>query len=112
MFQYLFQKFFKKNKKNIRKSIKTFEKRYGKIKKSILNTDKEQDEEYKKDLRFSFLKRFFIYKNLGIYFTDNKKVILNTHLCIKYFNLNSYNFKNKEKVYQLGMNLSSIIESV
>lgn len=97
---------------NIRNSIKMFENRYGKIKNSILAINSNEDDSYKKQLRFGFLRKFNVHYDLGIYFSENQKVILNTNLCMKFFNLDNQrtnDINKNQKAFSIGENLGSIV---
>ncbi len=62
----------------IRLKLKLFENGYGKSKKMLLNIDYLQNEIFKKQLRFKFMRGLGIHYNLGIYTNENKNVVGNT----------------------------------
>lgn len=97
---------------DIRNSIKLYSQRYGKNKKRFLAVDEGQDEEYKSKLRF-FLKNMNVHYNLGIYFTENKKIIGNTQLLESMLRLHGLSEQEKQqKCFSLGNHLASVIGSV
>lgn len=98
---------------DIRNSIKIYGDRYGKSKKKFLVSDESQDEEFREQLRFDFTKNLDIHYNLGMYFTDDMKIIGNTQLIANTLNMNELSQKERgEKAYNLGYHLGSIIGGV
>lgn len=63
---------------DIRLKLKLFENGYGKSKKMLLNIDYLQNQIFKKQLRFKFMRGWEIHYNLGIYTDENKNVVGNT----------------------------------
>ena len=64
--------------KDIRNHIKSYSEAFGKSKRKIASIDQEQDESFKSQLRFNFLKSWNIHLNLGPYWTEDHHVIGNT----------------------------------
>lgn len=95
---------------DIRNSIKLYGERYGKSKKQFLESDEIQDEEFRNMLRFDWSKERNIHYNLGIYFTEDRKVIGNTQLIANTLSLNGvYGRERSEKSQMLGYYLRRII---
>ena len=59
---------------DLRNSIKIYSERYGKNIKRFIAVDEGQDEEYKSQLKFDFLKKMNVHYNLGMYFTEDKRL--------------------------------------
>lgn len=98
---------------DIRNSIKIYGARYGKSKKQFLESDERQDEEFRNMLCFDFTKNFNMHFNLGVYFTEDKKIVGNTQLIANTLNMHGLSEKERqEKSYTLGYHLASIIGSV
>lgn len=98
---------------DIRNSVKMYGERYGKSKKQFLASDERQDEEFKNLLRFDFTKNLNIHYNLGMYFTEEKKIIGNTQLIANTLSLNDLSGRERaQKAYNLGYHLASVIGSV
>lgn len=98
---------------DLRNSIKIYGERYGKNKKRFLAVDEEQDNEYKSQLKFDFLKDMDIHYNMGMFFTEDKKIIGNTHLIESMLKLHGLSKEEQEKkCVSLGLHLSSVIGSV
>lgn len=64
--------------KDIRMKLKIFEDGYSKSKRMLLNIDYLQDQIFKKELKFNFMKNWNIHYNLGIYTDKEKRVVGNT----------------------------------
>lgn len=64
--------------KDIRMKLKIFEDGYSKSKRMLLGIDYLQNEIFKNQLTFSFMKNWNIHYNLGIYTNENKIVVGNT----------------------------------
>lgn len=98
---------------DLRNSIKLYGQRYGRNKERFLSVDDEQNDQYKSMLRFDFLKKLNVHYNLGIYFTEEKKIIGNTQLLESMLRLHGLSEHEKqEKCFLLGKHLGSIIGSV
>ena len=98
---------------DLRNSIKIYSERYGKNIKRFIAVDEEQDEEYKSQLKFDFLKKMNAHYNLGMYFTKDKKIIGNTQLIESMLRLHGLSKqKQQQKCLLLGNHLASVIGSV
>ncbi len=98
---------------DLRNSIKIYGERYGKNKKRFMTVDEEQDDEYKIQLKFDFLKTMNANYNLGMYFTEDKKIIGNTHLIESMLKLHGLSEEEQaKKCVSLGKHLASVIGSV
>lgn len=98
---------------DIRNSIKFYADRYGKSKQRIIQNDKLQDEEYRVQLRFNFMKKLNLYYNLGIFFDNNLHVIGNTQQLADLLNLNKLkNAEKKEKAQKIAYNIGSVIGKI
>lgn len=74
--------------KDIRNQIKSYSKGFSKARKNIICINNDQNEFFRNQLRFDIFKTNNLYYNFGSYWTDNKKIIGNTHeieagLCVK-----------------------------
>lgn len=67
-----------KDFRDIRNYIKTYDKGFGKSKKGIVLIDNNQDNDFKSQLRFKFLKKLNIHLNFGSFWTDDKQIVGNT----------------------------------
>lgn len=97
---------------NLRNSIKNMEKRFGKLTSIYSTIDMEQDEYFRRQIRFGLGNVLDIHYSLGVYFNQNKRIIGNTQLAAAYYDSYSSNTNNEQKAYEIGYNLSSIIGSV
>lgn len=98
---------------DLRNSIKIYGERYGKNIKRFIAVDEEQDYEYKNQLKFEFLKNMNAHYNLGLYFTEDKKIIGNTHLIESMLKLHGLSKEEQaKKCFSLGKHLASVIGSV
>lgn len=98
---------------DLRNCLKIYGERYGKNKKRFITVDEEQNEEYKSQLRFEFLKKMNVHYNLGMYFTKDKKIIGNTQLIesmLKLYGLPKH--EKQQKCYSLGKYLASVVGSI
>ena len=99
--------------KDIRNHIKSYSEAFGKSKRKIASIDQEQDESFKSQLRFNFLKSWNIHLNLGTYWTEDHHVIGNTQQLAAF--LDAKNFSDPDlgkKQYELGYQIRSFISSV
>lgn len=98
---------------DLRNSIKIYGERYARNKKRFITVDEEQDDEYKSELKFDFLKNMNAHYNLGMYFTDDKKIIGNTQLIESTLRLHGLSKQEQQqKCFSLGSHLASVIGSV
>lgn len=101
------------NIKDIRNHIKSYSESFGKSKRKVASIDQEQDESFKSQLRFNFLKSWNIHLNLGTYWTEDHHVIGNTQQLAAF--LDAKNFSDPDlgkKQYELGYQIGSFISSV
>ncbi len=77
---------------DIRNGLKIYSNRYGKIKNTMLTIDSQQDQYYKDQLRFSFMKKWNINYNLGVYFDEAGHIVGNTQLSSLSLTENNSNF--------------------
>lgn len=80
--------------KDIRMKLKIFEDGYSKSKRMLLAIDYLQNEVFKNQLTFSFMRNWNIHYNLGIYTNKDKKIIGNTQY--NYYLLQDNHFLKKD----------------
>ena len=98
---------------DIRNSIKIYGERYGKNIKRFITVDEEQDDKFKNELKFDFLKDMNIHFNLGMFFAKDKKIIGNTQLIESMLRLHGLSEQEQQqKCFSLGYHLASVIGSV
>lgn len=99
--------------KDIRNYIKVYGESFGKSKKRILSADSDQDEQFKSQLRFKFLKDWNIHLNLGTYWTEDRHIIGNTQLLADFLGVdNIFSPEINKKQYDLGYQIGSFVASV
>lgn len=100
----------------VRVKLKLFgaEKRIGKSKKRILDLDRAQDITFKKKLKFHFVQNLNIHYNLGVYFTNEGKIIGNTQYFYYMFQDNKIDGReyNKEEIINFSRYLGIVINSI
>jgi len=100
----------------VRAKLKLFadEKRIGKSKKRMLELDESQDIIFKKKLRFNFTRNLNIHYNLGIYFTNEGKIIGNTQYFYYMFQGNNIDGRkyNNEEIREFSRSLGIVIGSI
>lgn len=101
--------------KDIRMKLKIFEDGYSKSKRMLLAIDYLQNEIFKNQLTFSFMKSWNIHYNLGIYTNKNKIVIGNTQY--NYYLLQDNRFLKKSlneiaTAYEISPNNFNLDEHV
>lgn len=102
-----------KDLKDIRNHIKIYADSFGKSQKRVTSVDDAQDEDFKEQLRFEFLKKINIHLNLGTYWTDNRQIIGNTQQLADFLSLESmFDPKLKEKFWQMGHYIGEFVNSV
>lgn len=102
-----------KDFKDIRNHIKAYAERFGKSQKRVLSVDNAQNEDFKEQLRFEFLKTMNIHLNLGSYWTDSRHIIGNTQQLADFLSVSSTSDPAlKKKSLQMGYQISSFVSSV
>ena len=75
--------------------------------------DDTQNEDFKEQLRFEFLKTVNVHLNLGSYWTDTGHIIGNTQQLAGFLSVSSmFDPALKDKSYQMGNQISSFVSSV
>ena len=69
---------------DLRNKLKIFGNKYNHSQKEFLKSDYQQDESFKNDLRFDFMKSWNIHYNLGIYFDKEGHILSNTQFMQHY----------------------------
>lgn len=97
-----------------RATLKLFNERYGKTSNYVSALDKAQDEQFKRRLRYSFLKNINANYNLGIYFNGDKIPIGNTQYNSSLFQGKTPSSQelNKEELIEFGKSISTVVASV
>lgn len=101
--------------KDIRMKLKIFEDGYSKSKRMLLAIDYLQNEIFKNQLTFSFMKNWNIHYNLGIYTNKDKKVIGNTQYNYYLLQDNRFLKKNVNEIataYEISPNNFKLDEHV
>lgn len=101
--------------KDIRMKLKIFEDGYSKSKRMLLAIDYLQNEIFKNQLTFSFMKNWNIHYNLGIYTNKDKKVIGNTQYNYYLLQDNRFLKKNVNEIataYKISPNNFKLDEHV
>lgn len=98
--------------KDIRNHIKIYAESYGKTKKRIMAVDDLQNEDFKSQLRFQFLKNWNIHLNLGTYWTEDHHIIGNTQQLADFLGIKSLNNNAGKRQYELGYQIGSFVASV
>lgn len=99
--------------KDIRNYIKAFGEGFGKSKRRVNSVDANQDEQFRLQLRFDFMKNWNIHFNLGTYWTEDKHVIGNTQMYADFLGIdNMFNTENGKKMREIGYQMGSFVSSV
>lgn len=99
-----------KDFKNIRNHIKAYAEGFGKSQKRVLSVDDTQNENFKEQLRFEFLKTMNIHLNLGSYWTDSRHIIGNTQQLADFLSVSSTSDPAlKKKSLQMGYQIGSFV---
>lgn len=102
-----------KDIKDIRNHIKSYAERFGKSRQRVLAVNDMQDESFKAQLKFEFLKELNIHYNLGSYWTENRYIIGNTQQLADYLSIEDiFASDTKDKFYQIGYQIGSFVSSV
>jgi len=97
---------------DLRNSLKIYQDRFRRIKIRFLETDETSDALFRNMLRFDFLKRLNVHYNIGIYVTNDGKVVGNTQWIDSYSHLNKEKSEVRErKAYDMGHIMGSAIQS-
>lgn len=99
--------------KDIRNFIKIYANSFGKVKKRIDSVDIQQDEQYKSQLRFDFMKNWNVHFNLGTYWTADKHIIGNTQMLADFLGVDDiFDRKIGKAQYELGRQIGTFVASV
>ena len=99
--------------KDIRNHIKGYADSFGKSKKKVSAIDHQEDEQFKSQLRFDFMKSWNIHYNLGTYWTDDRHIVGNTQQLAAFVGINDFSDTNRnQKAYDLSYYIGSIVSSV
>lgn len=99
--------------KDIRNFIKIYGESFGKSKKRIELVDIDQDEQYRAQLRFDFMKSWNIHLNLGTYWTEDNHVVGNTQMLADFLEIDDiFNQKTRELQYELGSQMGAFVASI
>lgn len=94
---------------DIRNGLKAFTGRFSKSKKISAKSDENQDDMFREMLRFSFLKRFNIHDNLGIYYNKENKIVGNTQYANFYIEMSE---RKNTNAYKIGKRLGKALMSI
>lgn len=99
--------------KDIRNFIKVYGESFGKSKKRIELVDIEQDEQYRAQLRFDFMKSWNVHLNLGTYWTEDYHVVGNTKMLADFLGIDDiFNPKTGKLQFELGLQIGSFVASI
>lgn len=99
--------------KDIRNHIKGYADAFGKSKKKVASIDQQEDENFKSQLRFGFMKSWNIHYNLGTYWTEDRHIVGNTQQLSAFLGTNDFSENGRKKRnYDLGHYLGSFVASV
>ena len=99
--------------KDIRNHIKAYAERFSKSQRRVLAVDDTQNEDFKEQLRFEFLKSRNIHLNLGSYWTDTGQIVGNTQQLADFLSVSSmFDPELKEKFVRIGRQIRSFVASV
>ena len=72
-----------------------------------------QDEQYRAQLRFDFMKSWNIHLNLGTYWTEDNHVVGNTQMLADFLEIDDiFNQKTGELQYELGSQMGAFVASI
>ena len=98
---------------SIRNYIKSSGDRFSKIKSRIEEVDFEQNEQFKNQLKYAFLKNWNVHWNMGTYWTDDRHIIGNTQMIADYLGINnSFDRTENDRQYDLALKISSFVSSI
>lgn len=98
---------------DIRNFIKIYGEGFGKSKKRMELIDEKQDENYKSQLRFDFMKNWNIHFNMGTYWTSDKHIVGNTQMLADFLQIDDmFDSKNGQQQYDLGVQIGSFVASI
>lgn len=99
--------------KDIRNHIKGYADAFGKSKKRVTSIDQREDDNFKSQLRFDFMKAWNIHYNLGTYWTDDRHIVGNTQQLAAFLGVNDFSDTHRKKEFlNLGHYLGSFVASV
>lgn len=111
--EYMGQTFVEEKIKDIRNFIKAYGEGFGKSKKRIDSIDANQNEQFKAQLRFDFMKEWDIHYNLGTYWTSERHIIGNTQMLADFLGVKDvFGPKTGKVQFKLGKQVGSIVASI
>ena len=95
---------------DIRNNLKRFSERYGKIVSNIEKSDEKQDGEFASKVKLKWITKKKLHANMGIYLSEDKKVIGNTQFIADINNLLYDDEENRrQKAYDLGEEMGATL---
>lgn len=94
--------------KDVRLAIKQFNDRFGKARKKVIKIEKQEDDNYKNQLRFEFLKKLGVHYDLSIIY-DGNAAVANTQYTMSLFEGQE---PNKDNVILFGEALGQMLEAI
>lgn len=99
--------------KDLRNGLKIYANRYNQGKRETFDADKRQNKIFEDRLRFSFMKKWNIHYNLGVYFDAYGHIIGDTQLFDYFLNITSPKGQNMNKhAFQIGNMLGKKLENI
>jgi len=99
----------------VRSKLKLFGgEKLGKAKKKVLNLDKLQGDIFKNKLKFNFTRELNVHYNLGIFFTEEGRILGNTQYFYYMFeerNIDGREY-NKEEIREFSKSIGTVLGSV
>lgn len=94
--------------KDVRLAIKQFNDRFGKARKKVIKIEKQEDDNYKNQLRFEFLKKLGVHYDLSIIY-DGNAAVSNTQYTMSLFEGQEH---NKDNVFLFGKALGQMLGTI
>lgn len=100
--------------KKIRNKLKLFTERYGKSIRQVKSIDSVQNENFKTELRFQWMKMINIHYNLGVYCNSEGYIVGNTQYISFVLQNPKFNLKSRDNqdLYNLAVFLGSTLQMI
>ena len=98
--------------KDVRDGLKIICDKYNRMTNAFLKSDNEQDEKFRNELKFDFMKKWNIHYNLGVYFDKAGHLIGDTQLMNFFLNRVEMDGLEQQIVYRFGESLGKSVARI
>ena len=95
--------------RDIRNQLKYPWDSYNKTVKRFIECDEKENRKYRNIIRFRVLRKMNIHYNLGVYFSENGKLVYNTQIASYYLYATEIEKRDEDLAFTIGKNLGELL---